>query len=215
MPRACAAAVLVVVFCLPYTAAAGEVYGGWIHADLGLDQQGHGFLLGVGGTWPVGKGPFTVAMSGELARKHAIQPLFVGSQEQGPVTADAEVALTCLQASFSLGWTLPVGSLGLRPYAGGGVAIKLSESWDRPAGEVAVDYGYEDVDAVVHLGLRLQTAGRIFVDGRWTRGLFDQVIVRDGSAVKAAGDKVSGDALTLPENGDTVSWFQAAVGVTF
>ncbi|HPF69040.1 MAG TPA: hypothetical protein PLQ13_00095 [Candidatus Krumholzibacteria bacterium] len=208
MVRACVAAALVLLLGLP--AAAAEVYGGWVHADLGLDEQGDGFLLGVGGTWPIGTGPFDVAMSGELLRKHAIQPLFVGSQDQGPVTADAEVSMTCLQATISAGWTLPVGGLGLRPYAGGGVSIKMSESWDRPAGEVAVDYGYEDVDVMVHLGLRVQTAGPIFLDGRWTRGLFDQVIVRDSSVTK-----VSGDAPTLPVNGDTVSWFHAAVGVAF
>ena len=193
--------------------AATDVLVGWVHSDLGLDQEGDGFILGVAGTWLLGDGPFDIAAGGEYLRKRGVQPMLVASPEQGLVRSDAEVTLSCLQPTLAVGWNLPLGALRLRPYAGCAVSIKLDESWDRVAGPTGRDYGYEDVDVVVDLGLQLHYRDKVFLDARFSQGLLGQVVERDGDGFTKELDPLTG--ATLPEDGDTVSWYQVGVGVSF
>ena len=201
------------ILLAPAAAGAAEAHAGWTRADIGLDQDGDAFVLGLGGRWPVGAGPFDFAAAGEYVRKRGVQPMLVASPELGLVRSDAEVTLHCVQAAGSLGWSLPAGGVALRPYAGGAVSLKLDESWDRIAGPTGRDYAYEDVDVIIHAGLQLRYRGRFFLDGRYSRGLFEQVVERDGEGFTKAIDPLTG--ATLPEDGDTVSWVQAAFGVAF
>lgn len=194
-------------------AGATEVTAGWVRADLGLDQSGDGYSVGVAGVWPLGPGPFDVSAGGAFLRKRGVQPLLVASPDLGLVRSDAKVTLTCLQPEASVGWNLPAGPLDLRPYAGGAVSIALDETWDRIAGSLAREYGYEDVDVIVHAGLQVRFAGRYRLDARYSQGLLDQVVSRDGTAFTKAIDPLTG--AKLPEDGSKVSWVQVGVGVAF
>ncbi len=214
MNRLLTTALLLGALLLPAACgAATDVLVGWVHSDLGLDQEGDGFTLGVAGTWPLGDGPFDIGASGEYLRKRGVQPMLVASPEQGLVRSDAEVTLSCLQSTLTAGWNLPLGALRLRPYAGGAVSIKLDESWDRVAGPTGRDYGYEDVDLIVELGLQLHYREKVFLDARLSQGLLSQVVERDGDGFTKELDPLTG--ATLPEDGDTVSWYQVGVGVSF
>jgi hypothetical protein len=205
-------ALLFVSALLVVPAAAVEIHAAWVRSDVALDGEGDGFALGVGGRWPVGAGPFDVSACGEYVRKKGVQPMII-APETGPLAVDdAEVTLQCVQASVSGGWNMAAGPLRPRLYAGLAVSLKLDESWDRLAGDSAVDYGYEDLDAALHLGLQLRGGGPVFLDARWTRGLLDQVIVRDGSAAKI--DDPTGGA-DVPAAGDKASWYQVGLGVAF
>jgi hypothetical protein len=203
----------IAAFCAPAAVLATEVQAGWTRADIGLDQDGDAFMLGVGDVWPLGTGPFDFAAGGEYVRKRGVQPMMVASPELGLVRSDAEVTLHCLQATGSLGWSLPLGALALRPYAGGALSIKLDETWERIAGPTGRDYGYEDVDVIVHVGLQLRAGGRWFVDGRYSRGLLEQVVERDGEGFTKELDPLTG--AEYPGDGDTVRWVQVGVGVVF
>ena len=199
---------------LPAAAAAVEIHAGWVHADLGLDGQGDGFTAGVGGTWPVGAGPFDVTATGEYVVKRGSQPLLVGNPDLGLVRSDAEVTLRCLQPAAFVGFNVPLGAVRPRLYAGASISIKLDETWDRTPGLTNRDYGYEDVDAAVHLGAQLRFRGRVFLDARYSHGLLEQVVDRDGDAAAAKeSDPLTG--AQLPEDGDTVSSYQLGVGVVF
>ncbi|MFO7609475.1 MAG: hypothetical protein R6X35_09810 [Candidatus Krumholzibacteriia bacterium] len=213
MTRTLPVLLLIGALLAPGAAVATELQAGWTRADLGLDQDGDGFMVGVGGVRPLGAGPFDLAFGGEYVRKRGVQPLMVASPELGLVRADAEVTLHCLQATGSLGASLPVGGLRLRPYAGAAIAIKLDETWDRVEGPTGRDYGYDDLDLVLHLGLQVRFAGRFFVDGRYSQGLLEQVVERDGEGFTKAIDPLTG--AELPEAGDTVSWVMVGAGVSF
>lgn len=213
MTRTLPALLLTAALLAPAAAVATELQAGWTRTDLGLDRDGDGFLVGVGGVQPLGRGPFDIAFGGEYARKRGVQPMLVASPELGLVRSDAEVTLHCLQGTGSVGVGLPVAGLRLRPYAGATVAIKLDETWDRIEGSTGRDYGYEDLDLALHLGLQVRFAGRFFVDGRYSRGLMEQVVERDGEGFTKAIDPLTG--ATLPEAGDTVSWVQVGAGVAF
>lgn len=213
MTRKLLTMLIIGAFCVPAAAFGTEVQVGWTHADIGLDQDGDAFLLGVGGAWPLGPGPFDVAAGGEYVRKRGVQPMMVASPELGLVRSDAEVTLHCLQATGSLGWSLPLGPLALRPYAGGALSIKLDETWERVEGPTGRDYGYEDVDVIVHVGLQVRFAGRWFVDGRFSQGLLEQVVERDGEGFTKELDPLTG--AEYPKDGDTVRWVQVGVGVAF
>jgi len=210
---ACALAAACALGLAAAPVSATEITAGWLRSDIGLDQSGNGLFVGVGGNWPLGAGPFDVSAGGSFLRKRGVQPLLVGSPDLGLVRSDAQVTLTCLQPEASVGWNLPAGPLGLRPYAGGAVSIKLGETWDRVAGALAREYGYDDVDVVVHAGLQVRVAGRFLVDARYSRGLLGQVVSRDGTGFTKAIDPLTG--AKLPEDGDTVAWVQVGAGVAF
>jgi len=212
MTRRLILTVAIVSFCASAgPAAAFQIHAGLIRSDVGLDQEGSGFTFGVGGQTPLGTGPFDFTGTLEYLQKRGTQPMIVSNPKLGPVRADAEVTLHCLQPAGFLGWSFPVGSLVPRLYAGASVSVKLGESWDRLEGGVATDYSYEDVDFLVHLGATLRYREFFFLDVRWSQGLMEQVVVRDGSAAKAQ-DPLTG--ARLPEDGDTVSSFQIGLGVT-
>ena len=205
---------LLALAVLPAAAGAVEIHAGWVRADLGLDAQGDGFTAGVGGTWPLGTGSFDVTASGEYVVKRGSQPLMVGNPDLGLVRSDAEVTLRCLQPAAFVGFNVPLGAVRPRLYAGASISIKLDESWQRTPGATNRDYGYEDVDAAVHLGVQLRTGGRFFLDARYNHGLLEQVVDRDGDAAATKEfDPLTG--AQVPEDGDTVSSYQLGVGVVF
>ena len=206
--------VLLVLSAWSATAGGTELQAAWLRSDLGLDGAGDGFAVGIGGTWPLGAGPFDVAASGEYLRKRGSQPQMVGNPDVGLIRADAEVTLDVLQPAAFVGWNPIVGAVRPRLYAGFSVAIKLDETWDRPEGATNRDYGYEDVDAALHVGAQLHVAARVFLDARYSHGLLEQVVDRDGDAAAAkALDPLTG--AKLPEDGDTTTSYQIGLGVTF
>ena len=109
----------------------------------------------------------------------------------------------------------PVGPLLLRPYGGASIAIKISESWEKPPGGTNRVYSYEDIDFVLSAGATLGWS-RVFVDVRWSWGMLGQVIDRDhdnaGGWNKADGELAG---VEVPAEGDRTSAVQAGLGISF
>jgi hypothetical protein len=171
--------------------------------------------LGLGETWTVGGGPFDVAAELAYAQRAGSQPMYFTSTSAGLFADEAAVTLHMLRPSFFCGLRVLEGKVVPRLYAGLSTPIKVSESWDKPAGETAVVYGYEDLDVEAHLGASL-AVGRLGVDFRWNAGLLEQLVVRD--ADNAGGwtkTEVDPDAAKVPEDGAKVTSWQLGLTVAF
>lgn len=210
----CVYVLLILVLAAPVSAQ-WFVSAGMNRSDLGLNDEGNGFTLGGGEIRPLPGGSFDVAWSLEYVQRRSSQPMMFFDPDRGPVFGDAEATLGYLQPAAMLGWRLPVAGLLLRPYAGASVAIKISESWDKPDGGTNRVYGYEDLDVMAHLGLTVGL-GRLLVELRGSWGFMEQVIDRDydnAGGWEKADDPLAG--IEVPQAGDKSSAVQIGLGLTF
>lgn len=192
------------------TAPALELTGGWVQADLALEEKGDGVYLGVQEVWPIGDGPFIFIAAAEYQLRRGLQTFNYTHPDRGLFQEQGEVSLHYLQTAGFLGVEVPVGTRSLRFYGGASMGIKLDESWDEPEADKGLDLGFEDQDLQLHLGMSFPF-GRYLVDARYTAGLLEQVIIRDAGAIlpdKAAGDE-------LPGGGEKVNIMQIGFGVRF
>lgn len=196
-------------------AAAWYVSAGGSESDVGLDEKRSGFFVGVGERWPRPDSHFDVAAELAYVQRAGSQPLIFTDGVLPAFRDDAEVRLHMLRPALFGGVTIPAGRVEPRLYTGFSVAVKLAESWTKPEGETNRVYGYEDIDAEMHLGVSVGV-GRLFLDFRYNHGLLDQLVDRDfdnaGSWTKA-GDDLAG--VKTPEGGDNVSSWQVGAGFGF
>lgn len=218
-PRTTLIALSVVLFIVPGAATPASaqwfVSGGMNRSDLGLNDPGDGFYVGGGEIRPLSGDHFDVAWSVEYLQRRSSQPMIFDDPNQGPVFGEAEATLGYVQPAAMLGWRLEVVGLLLRPYAGASIAVKISETWDKPEGSTNRVYSYEDIDVMVHGGATLGW-GRLLVDLRGSWGLMEQVIDRDydnAGGWEKADDLLAG--VEVPQAGDKTSAVQVGLGLTF
>lgn len=207
--------VLIVVLLLipPAGAALGfQVTAGYTSSDVGLYDNGSGFMLGAGLDVLARDHPLDLTVALEYVMRAGSQPRYFSDPTGGLVLGDAKVKLHYLQPAAFVGWTLSAASVGIRPYAGLSLALKLSENWTQPAGETSGAFSYEDTDFLGQVGLSLNFRP-VFLDARYSFGLSGQLIDGTFPAGKAAEDPEAG--LGAAEDGAKIQGFQVGVGVHF
>lgn len=196
-------------------AAAWYVTAGAGESDVGLNDNGTGYTLGVGGSWPAQRGPWDVSAEVAYEQRAGSQPLYFSDPDRGVFLDEAAVTLHMLRPAFFGGVRLLQGPVVPRLYAGFSVLVKLGESWDKPAGETNRVYGYEDIDAELNLGLAVGV-GRFFLDFRYNQGLLDQLVDLDADNAgpwEKAEDDLEG--VEVPEDGAKVTSWQLGLGLEF
>lgn len=201
-----------VLILLPASASAIDATAGWTRSDVGLYEDGDGFVLGVRQNVLPGPGPVDLTVSMEYLVRAGSVPRIFSDPDAGPVRGNAEVKLHYLQPAVFAGCKLPLGGLSFRPYAGLSLAMKLSEEWTQPAGDTEGDYSYEDTDFLGHVGLTLGLA-RFHVDARYSFGFNEQLI--DGTSPVAKAAPAAEEGVDAAEAGAKVSGFQVGVGLAF
>lgn len=201
---------LLPVLLLASTAQALEATAGWTESDLGLADKGHGFFLGVRDRWPLGEGLFHFSAAGEYVQKAGSLSRYFTDEIHGLRLVESKVRLHCAQAAGFLELGLPRPSFQPTVYTGASVVLKLKEAWNDPGGQAGDDYGFEDLDLQIHVGLLVKIS-RLMVDARYSTGLMEQLVYRTagiGSANKAQTPE-------LPAEGAKISSFQLGLGLSF
>jgi hypothetical protein len=200
--------------------AAGSARADWLvqagptRSDLGLNDKGDGFQVGVGQILPLAGERLDLSWSAEYLQRQGGQPMTFDDPNRGPVDGVAKVTLTYLQPTFFAGLRLPVGPVLPRLYGGLSVAIKLDETWAKPPGSTNRVYAYEDVALLVHAGATLGWRF-LLVDVRWSWGLLEQVVDLDYDNAGGWNKAESPTGIAIPTDGDRISAVQAGLGVTF
>ena len=206
---------MVSMLLIPLSGAAQtfQVEAGYTRSDVGLYNNGDGFMIGAGLNVLTSDGPVDLTVTLEYVLRGGSQPRYFSDPDAGLVLGDAEVKLHYLQPAAFVGWTLSMGKVGIRPYAGFSLALKLSENWTQPTGETSGEYSYEDTDFLGHAGITVGLSP-VFLDARFSFGFNGQLI--DGTfpaGGKAAEDPAAG--VGSAEDGAKISGFQAGLGVKF
>lgn len=191
-------------------AQALTVTAGWTDSDIGIDERGNGFYAGMQESWSLGSGLFDFTAAGEYVQKVGSMNRFYSHPELGLFEDEAKVRLHCLQPAAFVGLRLPVSSLAPRIYTGVSVVLKLNESWDEPEGNTAGDYGYENMDFQIHVGVSMQVS-RFVLDARYSQGMMGQVIDRTDQHLYPTKAEV----IPTPENGAKIDSIQIGIGYTF
>ncbi len=190
-----------------------QVYGGWTQADVGLQNKGDGFFLGVSNGIPMTIGFLDVSYALEYVQKVGSQPTFFSDPETGFTVTDAEVTLHCVQPSIFLGARVPDIGIVPRVYVGTSFVLKVSEEWSDFPGQAHIEWGYKNTDIVGHVGVSLGV-GPVTVDFRYTQGFLDQLLV-DNTVVNAAKAETPPEGTHIPEVGAKISNIQLGAGFTF
>jgi hypothetical protein len=203
-------AVFVLMFASPVVAV--QIYGGWTRADVGLQNKGDGFFVGVGNEIPMSSGFLDASYALEYVQKVGSQPTFFSDPETGFTITDAEVTLHCVQPSIFLGARVPDIGIVPRVYVGTSFVLKVSEEWSEFPGQPHIEWGYKSTDIVGHIGVSLGM-GPVTVDFRYTQGFLDQLLL-DNTLVNAAKAEIPPEG-TPPEIGAKLTNIQLGAGFTF
>jgi len=201
---------LMVLILLAPAAQALTVTAGWVHADIGLEEDGDGFFTEIQETWPLGSSGFDVTVAGEYLQRAGTMHRYYSDPHTGQIHGEANVTLHGLQPAVFLGWRLPVSSFTSRIYTGTSVILSVSESWDEPEGETNGDYGYENLDFQIHAGF-LNEISSFVLDVRFSYGLIDQLVDRTEELLYPNKAEV----IDYPEDGAKITSVQIGVGYSF
>jgi len=193
--------------------AAVQVYGGWTRSDVGLQNNGDGFYLGVGNEIPMTSRILDASYALEYVQKVGSQPTFFSDPETGFAVTDAEVTLHCVQPSIFLGARVPDIGIVPRIYVGTSIVLKVSEEWSEFPGQPHIEWGYKNTDIVGHIGVSLGV-GPVTVDFRYTQGFLDQLL-QDTTEVKSAKAETPPEGTHTPEAGAKITNIQLGAGFTF
>ncbi len=202
--------ILALMVALVPNAQAVTVTAGWTDSDVGLIERGNGFYAGVMESWPLGGDFLEFSAAAEyIQRSGSLQRIYADPQA-GPVQGEAKVTLHHFQPAGFVRLKVPGLSFIPRIYTGFSLALNLSESWDEPQGETIGDYGYEQMDMMVHFGASLEFS-RILVDFRYSQGLTEQLI----EPVRTLDSAAKALPVEYPENGAKTSGIQIGIGYSF
>jgi hypothetical protein len=196
------------------TVPAVQIYGGWTRSDVGLQNEGDGFFVGVGNEIPMDSRVFDVAYALEYVQKVGSQPTFFSDPVDGifPIT-DAEVTLHCVQPSLFLGARVPDLGIVPRIYVGTSLVLKVSEEWSDFPGQAHIEWGYKNTDIVGHVGVSLGV-GPVTVDFRYTQGFIGQLL-HDNTQPLDAKAETPPEGTHVPEEGAKLTTIQLGAGFTF
>lgn len=195
-------------------AGAVQVTAGWTHADVGLQNEGDGFFVGVGSGIPWENRYFDASYAFEYVQKVGSQPTFFSDPVEGFTTTDAKVTLHCLQPAIFLGARIPDLGFVPRIYAGASVVLKVEESWSDFPGQAHLEWGYKNTDIAGHLGASL-SLGPVTVDFRFTQGFTGQLLYDNTPQPLAAKAEELPEGTFLPEEGAKLTHYQLGAGFTF
>ena len=190
-----------------------QIYGGWTQSDVGLQNEGDGFFLGVGNEIPMTSAILDASYALEYVQKVGSQPTFFSDPETGFAVTDAEVTLHCVQPSIFLGARVPDIGIVPRIYVGTSIVLKVSEEWSDFPGQAHIEWGYKNTDIVGHVGVSLGV-GPVTVDFRYTQGFLDQ-LVYDTTLVNTAKAETPPEGTFIPEIGAKLTTIQLGAGFTF
>ncbi len=190
-----------------------QIYGGWTRADVGLQNEGDGFFVGVGNEIPMASGVFDVSYALEYVQKVGSQPTFFSDPETAFTVTDAEVTLHCVQPSVFLGARVPDIGIVPRIYVGTSIVLKVSEEWSDFPGQAHIEWGYKNTDIVGHVGVSLGV-GPVTVDFRYTQGFIGQLL-HDNTLVNTAKAETPPEGTHTPEIGAKLTNIQIGAGFTF
>jgi hypothetical protein len=196
------------------SAGAVQITAGWTHADVGLQNEGDGFFLGVGNDIPWASKVFDAGYALEYVQKVGSQPTFFSDPEEGFAVEDAEVTLHCLQPSILIGARIPDLGFVPRIYTGMSIVLKVDEAWSDFPGQAHQEWGYKSSDICGHLGVSLGV-GPVSVDFRFTQGFSGQLL-EDNTQVAGSDKAEEGPEGTfIPESGAKISHYQLGAGFSF
>ncbi|MCK9995466.1 MAG: hypothetical protein KAH56_04195 [Candidatus Krumholzibacteria bacterium] len=190
-----------------------QIYGGWTRADVGLQNDGDGFFVGVGNEIPMAGSVFDASYALEYVQKVGSQPTFFSDPETGFAVTDAEVTLHCVQPSLFLGARVPDIGIVPRIYVGTSIVLKVSEEWSDFPGQAHIEWGYKNTDIVGHVGMSLGV-GPVTVDFRYTQGFIGQLL-HDNTLVNTAKAETPPEGTHTPEIGAKLTNIQIGAGFTF
>lgn len=210
----CACGLIIVL--TPALAQAWLVSVGWTQSDVGLQNKGEGFYVGVGQEIPLASDLFDASFSFDYVQKKGSQLTQFADPVEGFFTEDASVTLHVLQPSVSCGISPRDILLQPRLYAGAAIGLKVKESWSDFPGQTNQEYGYKDTDISAHLGFSLNL-GRIIVDTRWTKSLVGQLLFDNQEIPLFLPDKADDPlaGVKQPEEGFKTETWQVGIGVPF
>lgn len=208
--RLAAPAMLVVAALASRPAAAWEASLGWALTDVGLHDDRGGLVVGLGARAPLLPAALDLAYGLEYVQKRGAQPTWFSDAGTGFTRADAEVTLHVVQPVVLLVAAVPLPLP--QPYAGLSVALKLAEDWGVFPGEPSEEWGYKDIDFVVHVGLA-RRLGPLRLEVRYSRGLTDQLLADPTAAAAKAEDPLPG--VDDPVVGARLSQWQASAAIAF
>ena len=213
-PLLVASMLAVVVLMGASTAPAVQIYGGWTRSDVGLQDKGDGFFVGVGNEIPLASRVFDASYALEYVQKVGSQPTFFSDPVDGifPIT-DAKVTLHCVQPSLFLGARVPDLGFVPRIYVGTSIVLKVSEEWSDFPGQANIEWGYKNTDIVGHVGVSLGV-GPVTVDFRYTQGFIGQLVL-DNTQTLATKAETPPEGVHVPEEGAKLTTIQLGAGFTF
>lgn len=172
------------------TADAVVVSAGWTQADVGLNDKGEGFALGVGDSFTWSNPVFDTSYALEYVQKKGSQPTPFFDPVDGFLQDDARVTLHVVQPSVALGVTVPGLSFVPRLYAGGAIGLKVKESWSDFPGVPDQSYGYKETDMIALVGLSVGV-GPVLLDVRWSRSMVGQLLADNRALPLSAAAKAA------------------------
>lgn len=203
---------LVVLGALPVQAV--QVTAGWTRSDVGLENEGDGFFVGVGNDVPMASRIFDASYSLEYVQKVGSQSTFFSDPVDGFTTTDAEVTLHCLQPSIFLGAKIPDLGFVPRIYVGTAIVLKVEESWSDFPGQAHLEWGYSNTDWVGHVGVSLGV-GPVTMDFRYTQGFLGQLVYDNTPQPLNEKSTAGPEGEFIPEDGAKLSNIQLGLGFTF
>ena len=191
-----------------------QVTAGWTHADVGLQNEGDGFFVGVGNDIPWSSNVFDAAYALEYVQKAGSQPTFFSDPVTFSSVTDAEVTLHCVQPTILLGAHIPDLGFVPRIYTGMSFVLKVKESWSDFPGQANREWGYKNSDIVGHLGATLGV-GPVTVDFRFTQGFTGQLLRDNTPQPLGAKAEDPPEGNFVPESGAKLTHYQLGAGFTF
>ncbi|MFT5314284.1 MAG: hypothetical protein ACI9UK_000104 [Candidatus Krumholzibacteriia bacterium] len=206
---------LLVLVLLPALAQAWQANAGWSQSDVGLQNKGDGFYLGVGNGIPLKSRLFDASYSLDYVQKKGSQLTQFADPVAGFSTEDAKVTLHVIQPSLSFGIAPAEIPLHPRLYIGAGLGLKLKEEWSDFPGQPDQEYGYKDTDISGHVGLSVGMSSFV-LDARWTKSLSGQLLV-DNQNISVTPGKADDPLVGVaqPEEGFKTETWQLGLGVKF
>ena len=191
-----------------------QVAAGWTHADVGLQNEGDGFYVGVANDIDWDHRILDASYALEYVQKVGSQPTFFSDPVEGFTVADAEVTLHCVQPAVFMGARIPDLGFVPRIYAGLSIVLKVQESWSDFPGAADQDWGYKNSDICGHLGVSVGV-GPVSVDFRFTQGFTGQLLKDDSEKPLALKAEVGPEGSWIPESGAKLSHYQLGAGFSF
>jgi len=207
---------LAVGVLVPTAAQAWLASAGWTKSDVGLQNKGDGFYVGIGHDIPLSSNLFDASFSFDYVQKKGSQLTQFADPVAGFTTEDASVTLHVLQPSVSFGISPENLPLQPRLYVGAGIGLKVSEDWSEFPGQPDQEYGYKETDISSHIGLSLAVTRFVF-DVRWTKSLVGQLLVDNQELPPFSPDKADDPlaGVDQPEEGFKTETWQVGLGVRF